>query len=274
MNLTFIQPWPELRAYVDSLWVFESEFGLPPADQSLAAPNGCPKLIVPYENSLESIANDRAQVSYEQGLYFVGNMDTSTVIRSSGKRTGFIGIEFSPGGAFSIFGIPMNETYNGLFDAETLFGGWGRDVRDRLRELPTVKRKVELLQSELVGLLLVRPRSNGLVEYCVKSLKATDGRLPIRELERRTGFTRQHITTQFQRHVGLSPKALAGILRFQKFYRKWAQGVAFDVLREELYDDYYDQAHFAKEFKRMTGYPPRQFSLEISNEFGRRLSLK
>ncbi|HEY3455518.1 MAG TPA: hypothetical protein VGK64_13010 [Bryobacteraceae bacterium] len=59
-----------------------------------------------------------------------------------------------------------------------------------------------------------------------------------------------------------------GILRFQKFYRKWAQGIEFDVLRNELYDDYYDQAHFAKEFKRMTGYPPRQFSLEVSTNSG------
>lgn len=274
MKLTFIQPRLELRANVESLWVFESEIGLPPMDQSLAAPNGCPKLIIPYENSLESIADNRSQVSHEQRVYFVGNMDTSTLIRSSGKRTGFIGIEFSPCGAFPFFGIPMQETFNGLFDSETLFGKWGREVGDGLRDKFTVAHKVNFIQCELVRLLLGSSRSNDLVEYCVKSLKLTHGRLPIQELERKTGFTRQHIDAQFRRHVGLSPKTLAGILRFQKFYRKWAQGMSFDVLKDELYDDYYDQAHFAKEFKRMTGYPPKEYSLEVSNEFGRRLSLK
>jgi AraC-like DNA-binding protein len=274
MKLTFIQPRLELRAHVESFWVFESEIGLPPMDQSLAAPNGCPKLIIPYENSLESIANNRSQVSQEQGLYFVGNMDTSTMIRSTSRRTGFIAIEFSPCGAFPFFGIPMHETFNGLFDSESVFGKWGREIRNALCDQPTLNQKVECIQSELVRLLTGNSRSNDLVAFCVRNLKLTHGRLPIQELERKTGFTRQHIDAQFRRHVGLSPKTLAGILRFQKFYRKWAQGMSFDVLKDELYDDYYDQAHFAKEFKRMTGYSPRQYSREVSNEFGRRLSLK
>jgi hypothetical protein len=36
----------------------------------------------------------------------------------------------------------------------------------------------------------------------------------------------------------------------------------------------YDQAHFSKEFKKMTEHSPREFSLKISNEFGRRPSLR
>jgi AraC-like DNA-binding protein len=274
MKLTFIKPRPELRPCVESLWVFESDIGLPASDQSLAAPNGCPKLIIPYRNSLESTANARSQVSHEQGLYFVGNMETSTVIRSSTRPTGFIGIEFLPHGAFPIFGIPMQNICNGLFDSETLFGKWGRRVREALCNEDVVTRKVEFIQDELVRLLRGNSGCSALVEFSVRNLKLTDGRISIKELERKTGFTRQHLDSQFRRHVGLSPKTLAGIFRFQKFYRKWAQGLSFDIVRDELYDDYYDQAHFAKEFKRMTGYPPRQFSLEVSNEFGRHLSLK
>jgi hypothetical protein len=68
---------------------------MPETDRSLAAPNVCAKLTVPYENSLESIANGRSQVSHEQGLYFVGNRDSSTLIGSSLRKTGFIRIEFS-----------------------------------------------------------------------------------------------------------------------------------------------------------------------------------
>ena len=85
---------------------------MPQADTSMAAPNGCPKLVIPYENSLVSVADGRAQVSYEEGLYFVGNRDTSTLIHSSALKTGFVVIEFTPHGAFPIFGIPMQETAN------------------------------------------------------------------------------------------------------------------------------------------------------------------
>ena len=133
---------------------------------------------------------------------------------------------------------------------------------------------LDFVQDQLVGLLRKNQRHNVLIEFCVKTLKLADGRMPIRELERRTDYTRRYLDLLFKQHVGFSPKVLAGIFRFQKFYRQWARGVSFTELKKELYDYYYDQAHFTKEFKKMTGYSPRQFTDEISNEFGRRLSLK
>jgi hypothetical protein len=118
MKLSFVQPRAELQPYIESFWIFESAIGMPAADRSMAAPNGCAKLIIPYENSLTSIADGRVQVSREQGLYFVGNRDTSTLIHSSARRTGFIVIEFKPFGAYPIFGIPMHETTNRLLDSD------------------------------------------------------------------------------------------------------------------------------------------------------------
>src|SRR6185436_17446405 len=114
MQLSFIQPRPELRSHIHAFWVFESPVGMPASESSLAAPNGCPKLVIPYQNSITSIANGRLQESLENGLYFVGNRDSSTLLRTSSRKTGFIGIEFSPCGAYPIFGIPMNESANRL----------------------------------------------------------------------------------------------------------------------------------------------------------------
>ena len=274
MKLSFVQPRPELRPFIESFWVLRSALGMPRQDTSMAAPNGCSKLIIPYENSLFSIADGRTSESHEGGLYFVGNRDTQTLIHSSARETGFVVIEFSPHGAFPFFRMPMNQTTNGLFDAETLFGRWGRDVREALGNLDQVDTKVNLVQDQLIKLLRRGARQNAIVEYCVRALRLSCGRVPVRELERRTGYSRRYLDLLFNQHVGVSPKVLAGIFRFQRFYRKWAQGLPYDVFKDELYDYYYDQAHFTREFKKMTGYPPRKFSREVSNEFGRRLSLK
>jgi methylphosphotriester-DNA--protein-cysteine methyltransferase len=97
--------------------------------------------------------------------------------------------------------------------------------------------------------------------------------ITIGELERKTGYSRRYLEILFKNHVGLPPKALAGICRFQKFYQKWAAGVPFERVKEELYDYYYDQAHFTKAFKKMTSFSPEHFILDVPNEFGRRLSL-
>lgn len=253
----------------------ESATGMPVADRNLAAPNGCSKLIIPYENSLFGACESRSGVSHENGFYFVGNRETATLISSSERKTSFIGIEFSPHGAFPLFGIPMSETIEEkIFDSELLFGRWGRETREALGNLQELNQKLSHIQDALLRLSQRKQHDNRIIDFCVKILKRTQGGLPIKDLERKTGYTRRYLNLLFKQHVGLAPKALARIFRFQKFYQKWAQGSSYEVILNDLYDSYYDQAHFCKEFKRITGHSPRELMTGICNEFGRRLILK
>jgi AraC-like DNA-binding protein len=275
MKLSFVAPREELRPFVESFWVFESDTGLALDDRNLAVPNGCAKLIIPFENSLLGMSDGRAGVSREHGLYFVGNRITATLIHSSARPTGFIGIELSPNGAFPLFGIPMHETVDEkIFDVDELFGQWGRETREILCNLHGVGQKVNCVQDELVKLARRTNRRNQAIDFCIETLRLGHGRTPINELERKTGYSRRYLDLLFKQHVGLPPKVLARIFRFQLFYRKWAQGLSYDVLKEQLYDHYFDQAHFSKEFRRMTGHSPREFMSGVANEFGRRLALR
>ena len=55
MKITFVRPRLELQPYIESFWVFESATGLPDTDSNVVVPNGCSKLIIPYDNSIISV---------------------------------------------------------------------------------------------------------------------------------------------------------------------------------------------------------------------------
>jgi len=82
------------------------------------------------------------------------------------------------------------------------------------------------------------------------------------------GYTRRHVDREFADNVGLSPKTIAGIVRFQRFYSGSLASLPQGLLDQELYDFYYDQAHFIRQFKRFAGLPPGEFRAR-GNEFGR-----
>jgi AraC-like DNA-binding protein len=271
MEIEFVEPRAELSPYIESFWIFDGPQGLPADDSSIVVPNGCAKLVIPIENDIVRDANGTTQVSHASGLYFVGNRDSSTRLWSTGVRTRFVSIEFRPQGALPIFGVPMSDTANGLWDADMVFASWGRRVREEVAETEGTGPKVALVQERLVGLLRANGRTNLIVDWCVDALRTAHGRLSVGELERRTGYSRRHLSSLFRTHVGLPPKVLARIFRFQKYYRGWAAGRSFESLVPDLYEDYYDQAHFVKEFNKMTGYSPGRFGREVTNEFGRRI---
>jgi len=272
MDIKFVEPRPELRPYIESLWICDCPNGLPSTDRSIVAPNGCAKLVIPIENDIVSEADGRTQVSRASGLYLVGNRDSPTSLRSTADRTRFITIEFTPQGALPIFGVPMSDTTNGLWDADAVFAQWGRAVRQDLADIGETGQKIALIQDRLTAMLRANGRRNAIVDWCVDALRSAHGRIAVRELEFQTGYSRRHLSSLFGTYIGLPPSVLAGIFRFQKYYRAWAGGRPLDSLLPDLYEDYYDQAHFIKSFKRMTGCTPGRFSREVANEFGRRIS--
>jgi AraC-like DNA-binding protein len=272
LQIRFIDPRPELAPLIERFWVLQSADGLPAGRTNVVAPNGCTKLVIPVSNCIDSASSKGEGRSRPGELYFVGNQDSPTTLNTAPGRTQFITIEFKPHGAFPLFGIPMHELANILCPADAAFAGWGARARSILREAVEVDSKVVAIQQQLAMALDRAAPVNPLVGHCVQLLQRSSGLLPIAELARRTGYTRRRLQMLFKQQVGLSPKALAGIARFQRFHHLWARGTGYEQIRAELDAFYYDQSHFTREFKRLTGFPPRRYMQQINSEFCRRIA--
>jgi AraC-like DNA-binding protein len=250
----------------------ESPGGLPERDQ-LVVPNGCPRLILPYQNSLTRITDGGVHTVKEQGAYFSGITDRWMRVRSSAQPTGVIGVEFRSEGAHAVLGISMDDTAHRLLRIDEILGRRGELTLAPRGEVQAAQRYVAFIQTQLIALVNRCRRRNDIVEFCVSQLRRSHGRVTIGALTRETGFSRRYVDRLFNQYVGCSPKTLARIFRFHRFYRLSGQEAAYEP-KNDVYDYYCDQSHFSNEFKRMTGTSPRRFAAEGFSDFGRHFAVR
>lgn len=268
MKISFTQPAEPLKPYMGPFWVYESTFGIPATDARIIVPNGTAKLIIPLKNPMTAIVGPKTMGAKEYHIHLAGLSETPTRITAEAKDTVTLGMELTPKGLYHFFNLSMHEMTNRLFTFEELFGAWGARLQDTLANIENVQDKISFIQNALIDLLHKNPKNYALLDYTIDVINEAQGMVRIKDLEEQTGYSKRYLDMLFKEHVGVSPKLLARITRFQRFYQLWAQKKSPTFYADELYSSYYDQAHFIKEFKRFTGFTPRKFA-EINNEFGR-----
>ena len=273
MKVSFTQPEKQLSPYVAFIWVFESSFGVPIADSRIIVPDGRAKIIVPYRNSLCAAVNTRLLNAKEHQIFLVGIQSNPTTIASTATDTGTIGVELTPKGLYHFFNLSMHEITNRMVSFEELFGPQGARLQHRVGDAEDPQEKIVLLQTALTHLLQKNEKEYALLDHTLDMLAQTHGMMRVQELAAQTGYTKRYLDRLFKEHVGVSPKSLASILRFQALYEVWMQQKSPTFFRNHWPAYYYDQSHFIKEFKRFTGFTPQQYTA-IVNEFGRAFHAK
>ena len=268
MKVSFTQPEKQLSPYVAFIWVFESSFGVPLADSRIIVPDGRAKIIVPYRNALCAAVNTQLLNAKEHQIFLVGIQSNPTTITSTATDTGTIGMELTPKGLYHLFHLSMHEITNRMVSFEALFGPQGARLQQIVGDAEDPKEKIVLLQAALTHVLQKNEKEYALLDHTLDILTQTHGMIRVQELADHLGYTKRYVDLLFKEHVGVSPKSLASILRFQEVYQGWMQQKSPTFFRNHWPDYYYDQSHFIKEFKRFTGFTPQQYTA-IVNEFGR-----
>ena len=107
------------------------------------------------------------------------------------------------------------------------------------------------------------------VSWAWHELLRAGGTLRVSELAAGTGWSGRHLTSRFRAEIGLTPKAAARVIRFDRARQLLVRnltGATADggVLLADLAADcgYFDQAHLAREFRALAGCPPSQWLAE------------
>jgi AraC-like DNA-binding protein len=240
--------------------------GLEPAVH-LGLPSPFLTLIFTLDDPLDVTAHpDPAQpgARYET---LVGGLHTSPALIAHDGRQSGIQIALSPLGARALLGVPAGELTSLDCHGTEVLGPLATEIQQRLRDGSSWPRRFELLN----GLLLERagrragdpgaaPGVSREVRYAWRALLRSGGQVGVAQLAADTGWSDRHLRTRFRTEIGLTPKAAARVIRFDRARRQLAGRVKAggppDLAGLAADRGFYDQAHLDREFRALAGCPP------------------
>jgi AraC-like DNA-binding protein len=200
-------------------------------------------------------ATNPSQRWERQGSFVAGLHKNSVLTEHDGESYG-IQVSLTPPGAHALLGIPMRELACRTVALDAVLWNRAKELTERLAGLDTWAERFELIDSVLVSRLSdVQPPSPSIV-WAWRRLMQTQGCVPIGELTAELGWSRKRLAARFHEQVGLTPKSLARILRFERAKALLARDDRLDLARLALECGYYDQAHLSHEFRRISGTTP------------------
>ena len=89
-------------------------------------------------------------------------------------------------------------------------------------------------------------------------IERSGGTIDIGRLAQEIGYSRKHLAAVFREHVGMPPKALARLVRFQRALEALRSGSPRNLAQLAVELGYHDQAHFTREFRGFAGLTPSE----------------
>lgn len=249
-------PPPELRPVVQHYvgW-FERT---PRPLKRRQTPVGAVPLIVSFGDPFRLSDADGARA--ERRLSFVaGPHDRWSVVEHDGRSAG-VEVYFTPLGARRVLGLPLRELANLEVELEDVLGAVvARELVERLATAPGWAERFALLDATIAARLDAAEAPAPMVGWAWRRLQESDGRLAVGALAAEIGCSRRHLVAQVHEQLGLPPKTLARVLRFNRAVELLQRDDGARLGEIALDCGYYDQAHLNRDFRAFAGEAPTAF---------------
>jgi len=265
IRLRNIPVHPSLRGYVDRIFVFETDGRVPEGDLRTIVPNGLSKLVIPIRNGLlgSRPGFSRLSLPFEPCLIGVADVPFEVAAEEDAPSV-TVTVEFSPLGSYRFFPLRQSEITNSIISLEDAAGRRAKQLRNRICDSNDPAVIIREVESFLLG-ELGQSREDTIFDYCVRRIGETSGKITVAGLEKETGYSSRWLHMKFDERLGISPKTLCAVTRFQSVFQVLSNNPDALLRDRQYYHIYYDQSHFIREFKRFTGFSPRKFEQQVTD---------
>ncbi len=252
MRVTSFEPGPRLGPFVARLSTVESDDEV----TRVLMPECGLVLGVRYAGAASLVAFEGPRRLADASLTGVQSRVRHMVTHA---RSGILLVHFRPAGAAAFVRSPLHELMDTTAPLDAL---WGRSAVDELtgrcREARDTTERLARIERWLLARLSPASASvDPLLAGALGAIEATRGSLRIAALARELGVGQDRLEQRFRRGVGTSPKHLASLTRMKHALTLRPGRGSWAAVAQA--SGYFDEAHFSREFRALTGQPPGQF---------------
>lgn len=191
-----------------------------------------------------------------------GLHSTPAGIRMGGPSAG-IQLAVTPAGARALFDCPAGRLRSSVVDLGDLIGPDAERLLDRLRAASHWAARFDILDDALTRRLQGRSRSaRPEVAWAWDRLVRGRGNPAVGSLAAEVGWSRRHLTAQFEAELGLTPRTAGRVLRFEISVARLRADPQVRLADVAANCGYADQAHMSRDWSRLAGCPPSRWLAE------------
>lgn len=245
-----------LRPFVKRLWVFSQTASRPACEHVL--PTGDMHLVFRLRGAPLRLIDPDRLVSEAMSLAVIGGPRTRFYGKWIGDAVYSVGVQFYPGVAEPLFGVPADALAERHTNLDAVWGQYTEQVLERLLAATTPEQQLRVLEAVLLARL---PR------LCFSALPGNKSMHPaiafglsrfaqcatVTEVVRESGYSHRYFNALFKRATGLSSKAYCRVRRLQQVLAAPRDTALAELA---LTAGFADQAHLQRDFRDLAGVTP------------------
>lgn len=254
-------PHPSLRGVVLRYEGYDERGGPPVVFREL------PCTFVPIIIDLDagwSVAHKQHAEPLRLGSFVAGITDGPVLVGHGGSAS-CLQVDLSPLGARRLVGMPMSELANQSVPIDDVFGRYGRELVQRVADLPDWPSRFALIDQAIRARLADAAPVDAGVAWSLRRITASGGAAAIGDLAGELGWSHRRLIARYRDAVGLPPKLVARIVRFERLTAHISTRPAIDLATAATTCGFFDQAHLAREVRELAGITPTELRATTVN---------
>lgn len=257
MDYRTYRPRPDLQSLVKCYWTLEIPAGPDPQRQRII-PDGCIDMIFILGEDIKRYTSETGFILQPRAMV-LGQLTGPFHVEPVGYVNSFA-VRFYPYGFANFVTLPISELSDKETPIDLLFGeNPAKELEREIIQAEDTGKRIGIVERFLSDRLDDRAVVDGIVKATIDDLIATRGSASIDSILKEDPSKRRQLERKFLKRVGLSPKQLGKVIRLQAALKMLLNQRSGNLSRIAYESEYYDQAHFIRDFKEITGINPKEF---------------